>query len=176
MILMGDMMTKLLLAVLVLLCLSAPAGAAEEPRLLGTFGAWKAYAYDDTSGKVCFMSSAPAKSEISVKNAKRGDIYLFVTHWVGEKAKNVVSVALGYPPGGNAPTLAANGKTFTMFAEGEVAWAKDPTTDTAIADALQKGSTAVVKGASKRGTRTTDTYDLSGSGDAYKAITEECKM
>lgn len=170
-------MKRILSAALILLCLSAPARAAEEPRLLGAFGAWKAYTYDDTSGQVCFMSSAPEKSEASVKNAKRGDVYLFVTHWVGEKTKDVVSVALGYPPGGStAPTLAANGKTFTMFAEGEVAWAKDPATDNAIASALQKGSKAVVKGSSKRGTRTTDTYNLSGSGDAYKAITEECKM
>ena len=43
-------------------------------------------------------------------------------------------------------------------------------------DAIRKGSKVVVKGTSSRGTLTTDTFSLKGSGNAHDAITKECNM
>jgi hypothetical protein len=152
-----------------------PAGAASQPVSLGTFGNFGAYSYtDDNGGKVCFMSAKPDKSEASVKNAKRGEIFLFITHWQGDKTKNVVSAAVGYVPGDAKPSIAVDGKSFDVFPDGETLWTKDQSVDDALALAIQKGSNVTVKAVSKRGTKTTDTYNLKGSGDAYKAISKAC--
>lgn len=160
------------LALSVAVLLATPALAA-DPVSLGTFGSWSAYSYDEGSGKVCFMSTEPEKQDSSVKGVKRDTPHVFITHWSGEKSKNVFSVEAGYPyKTDGKPTVAVNGKTFTLFAEGEKAWSKSD--DEAIAVAVQKGSSLVVKGESKRGTKTTDTYSLKGSGDAYKAISKAC--
>ena len=150
---------------------------AQTPNPIGTFGEWKAYTYDDEGKKVCFMSSKPSKMEASVAKAKRGDVFFFVTHWAGEGTKNVISVSSGYPfKDGEQPKVILDGKTFDLFAQGEMAWASDQSQDDAISEGVRRGSSLVVKGTSKRGTKTTDTYSLKGSGDAWKAITKECEM
>lgn len=168
-------MKKHLFSALVALTISIPANAATDPKTLGVFGAWNAYTFNDRGGKVCFMSSQPEKKEASVKSVKRGDIFVFLTHWAKEGGKNVISVSVGYPfKDGSTATLSIGDQTFSLFTEGEMAWTRDQATDDAIASALQKGETLVVKGTSKRGTKTTDTYSLKGSGDAYKTVSKEC--
>lgn len=169
------------------LCALLAAGTAyanTEPRVLGAFADWSAHSFDDASGKVCFMTSKPQKSEASVKGVNRGNIALFVTHWAGDKTKNVISVSMGYPLKEGTPvTVTIDGKTYALATnlsnkpeEVEMAWAPDQATDDAIAGAIQKGSRMVVKGTSRRGTLTTDTYSLKGTGDAYKAISADCGL
>lgn len=157
----------------VLAIFAATAAQAAEPVVLGTYGDWTAYHFSDDKGKVCFMSSKPV--DTSCKGCKRGDISFFITHWQADKSKDVISVAIGYPfKSGSEATVEANGRSHKLFTDGEMAWAKDSATDGAIATDVQKGSKLVVKGTSQRGTNTTDTYSLKGSGDAYKAISTEC--
>lgn len=147
--------------------------AMAETQALGTFGGWKAYAHDGTDGKVCFMSAAPEKQDSSVANIKRGDAHLFLTHWAGTGAKNVINIDAGYPlKNDSTPTLTVDGKTFDLTPQGEKAWSRHQ--DDTIAQAMRRGSRVVVKGTSARGTQTTDTYSLKGSEDAYKAITKAC--
>jgi hypothetical protein len=119
------------------------------------------------------MSSQPQKQE--GKFTKRGEVFLFVTHSAADGTKDVVSVSAGYPYKENVDvTLKANGRSFALFTQGETAWAREKSADAAISEAIRKGATLTVKGTSKRGTLTTDTYSLKGSGDAYKAISKEC--
>ena len=156
--------------------------ANTDPRALGAFGDWSAHSFDDATGKVCFMTSEPTKSEASVKGVNRGKIALFITHWAGDKTKNVISVSMGYPLKEGTPvTVTVDGKTYALATnlsnkseEAEMAWAPDQATDDALASAIQKGSRLTVKGTSRRGTITTDTYSLKGTGDAYKAISGDC--
>lgn len=153
----------------------AQGGSAQDPVSLGSFGDWTAYSFTEASGRVCFMSSQPKKQEASIKNVKRGEAFMFITHWASEKTKNVVSVSVGYPLKENSQvTLSVDGKDFKLFTQGEMAWTRDQATDDAISDALAKGSRVVVEGASWRGTRTTDSYSLKGSAQAYSAITKAC--
>ncbi|NIP75997.1 MAG: hypothetical protein GTN90_08450, partial [Xanthomonadales bacterium] len=51
---------------------------------------------------------------------------------------------------------------FTMFTEGETAWAPSSDDDNALIAAFRKGANAKVEGTSTRGTKTVDTFSLSG--------------
>lgn len=162
------------LTVMLGLVVAVPALAA-DPLELGQFGQWKAFSFTDGSGagKVCFMSSKPQKQE--GKFTKRGDVAFFITHWAAEGTRDVVSVAIGYPfKKGSTLRVLIDGTEYKMTTDGEMAWAADSTTDKTISEAVRRGSKLVVKGVSQRGTETTDTYSLSGSGDAYKKITDAC--
>lgn len=168
---------------LALFLLSSLAVAAENkvssdaPFSLGDFGTWKAYYFidQDTGGKVCFMSSSPEKEEGAYNKNNRGKVLFFVTHWAGEKTSNVVSVSAGYPyKEGSEATVSIDGRDFTLATVNETAWVRDSSTDDTVTAALRKGSTLIIKGVSKRGTATTDTYNLKGSAQAYTAITKAC--
>lgn len=146
---------------------------AAEPTLIGSYDGWKAYHFLDQGKKVCFMSRAPEKQEGNFK--KRGSVLLFVTRWSGEKDRNVVSLAGGYPFKEKAPvSVQVKGHSFDLFSQGEMAWTKDGGTDDALVKEMRAGATMIVKGTSARGTATTDTYGLKGTVDAYDAISKEC--
>ena len=158
--------------------------ASNNTQALGVFNDWKAFSFVDAGmgGKACFMTSEPKKTEASVKGVNRGKIALFVTHWAGDKTKNVISVSMGYPLKEGTPvTVTVDCKTYALATnlsnkadEAEMAWAPDQATDDALAAAIQRGSQLVVKGTSRRGTLTTDTYSLKGTGASYRAISQDC--
>ncbi|SMH57817.1 invasion associated locus B family protein [Azospirillum agricola] len=159
-----------------LLVIAGPAGAA-DPRLLGTFKDWNAFAFEEKGSKVCYISSQPKKKEPAA--AKRGDVYVLVTHRPTEKTLDVVSFIAGYPFKKESETvLDVAGKSFKLFTDGETAWARDSDTDKAVTAAMRdaKGKPMVVKGVSGRGTKTTDTYSLDGLAQAYDAINQACNV
>jgi hypothetical protein len=165
----------MLLAAPLLVFPGASALAAPDAKLIGSFEDWNAYSFMDGKDKVCFMSAKPSATKASATIKKRGDVLLFITHWPGEKERNVVSVSIGYPfKQGSESTVSVDGKDFALSTEGETAWTKDPETDEAITAAIRKGAGLSVAGVSKRGTKTTDTYSLKGSGAAYDSISKEC--
>lgn len=146
------------------------------PRLSSKHGDWAVYVYEDNGHKVCFMTSQPTKS--AGNYTKRGEIHAFITHWTEDGSKNVFNIIAGYPiKTGSTVTVTIDGKKFSLpTVKGETAWAADQATDNALADALQRGSSMVVKGTSQRGTLTTDTYSLRGTTAAYKALGSACNM
>ena len=146
------------------------------PRLSSKHGDWAVYVYEDNGHKVCFMTSQPTKS--AGNYTKRGEIHAFITHWTEDGSKNVFNTIAGYPiKTGSTVTITIDGKKFSLpTVKGETAWAADQATDNALADALQRGNSMVVKGTSQRGTLTTDTYSLRGTTAAYKALNTACSM
>lgn len=153
----------------------APAAHAADPKIIGSYGAWTAYSFDEKAGKVCYMASQPEKAEGDY--SARGDIFALVTHRPGEKSRDVVSIVAGYPyKEGSEVELSVGKKDWNLFTQGERAWARDSKTDQAIVESLRKGSKLVVKGTSARGTLTTDTYSLAGSNNAYEAISKACSV
>lgn len=164
-----------LLAAAVAVALLGPASAAlaAEPRHLGTFRDWNAFVLEEPSGKVCWMASRPKKQQGDF--TKRGDVFVLVTHRPAENSRDVVSFVAGYSfaDGGDVTVQVGNQK-FELFTEGDTAWARDDKTDRALSQAIRQGASMTVRGTSSRGTRTTDTYSLSGSGAAYKAIGDAC--
>lgn len=166
---------KIVFAILLIVLGGANAANASEPRLMGTFGDWTAYSFTENGNKVCYMASQP-KTAVGNYTA-RGDIFALITHRPAEKTKNVFSYITGYPyKPGSEVTMSVNGRTFKLFTQDDTAWAADAAADTSVARAIQDGSKMIVKGTSKRGTLTTDTFGLSGSSKAYQAISKECGL
>lgn len=149
--------------------------AANVPTEIGEYGDWTAYTYKDGKNLVCYMASTPKKDEGNYK--KRGDIYAVVTHRPADKSYNVVNFVAGYDyKNGSNVTVKIGTTTFhNLFTNGENAWAPDSTTDKQLIDAMKRGERMIVEGISARGTKTKDTYSLSGFTGAYKAISTKCK-
>lgn len=152
------------------------ATASSTPKHLGKFGNWNAFTFNDDAGKkVCFMSSTPASAKGNYN--RRGDIYAYITHWPSKGHKNMINIDTGYPYKANSMVdVAIGGDKFKLATEGEKAWAYNQSDDDEITTAIRKGSTMIVKGTSTRGTLTTDTYSLRGTGEAYDAISKACDI
>jgi hypothetical protein len=147
--------------------------AKPETKRIGSFSGWDAYEHTDKGAKLCYLHALPKKKEPA--SAKRGEIYILVTHKPMDKIRNEVSIYFGYPLKQAAAAQAVIGPTtIDMFTHEEAAWAADAATDQKLVDALRKGKTLVVKGESARGTKTTDTYELGGFTEALQAIDKAC--
>lgn len=169
------MSLRSILAVSALLSVVAFSAMADEPKVISTHGDWTAYSFKEGAGTVCYMASTPKKSEGAYK--VRGDIFALVTHRPAENTKNVFSYITGYDyKSGSDVQLIIDGTTYTLFTHKDMAWAKDADTDNKITQALRKGSKMTVKGVSTRGTETTDTFSLKGTGGASDAINKACNV
>lgn len=164
---------KLIISSVVFGVLLYGSAQAAEPKLIGEHGDWSSYVFMENNNKVCYMVSQPKKT--SGNYTKRGEVYALVTHRPAEKSKNVFSYIAGYTyKPGSEVTVSVNNQNFRLFTQDDSAWASDEATDNKITDAIKRGSSLVIKGASSRGTETTDTFGLSGSSSAFKAISSEC--
>jgi len=176
---MSILRNLLLSAFVVLAGLSNAALAETKPKQIGSFNDWSAFVLGEGKSKTCYIVGRP-KSSVP-KGAKRGDVYILVSHRPAEKVRNEVSINPGYvyKKDGKVDVAIGDAKyEFVVFDKPgylDSAWAPNPTTDTAVTEAMSKGSQLVVKGVSSHGTQTTDTYSLSGVTAALKAIGDACK-
>lgn len=156
-----------------------PAVSAKDKRdIIGSYKDWDAIKITRTGGaKECYMLSSVKGWKASKRGVNRGDIYMTVTHKPSMGITGEVNVNVGYPMRVNSEAVVTidGRKRFELFTEGNSAWAYDPQEDKALVKAMKAGSKLVVTGNSQRGTRTTDTYSLSGFTAAYNAITRACK-
>lgn len=157
--------------------LLAPSVAdAQSSRLLGSYRDWDAHVRGSGSSKECYMLSAVKRWSASRSGVRRGDTYITVTHRPAMAVTGEVNVIVGYPlrQGSELRITVDGGRRFDLFTEGRGAWAYDSKDDTAIVNAMKRGNSLVATASSQRGTRTTDTYSLSGFTAAYNAITRAC--
>ena len=132
--------------------ISQAAIAQNAPQLIDVYGKWEAYSYSEKGKKVCYIGSQPTSAKGDY--TQRGKIYVMVTHRPALKLFNEVS--------------------FKLFTYEDSAWAVNGEEDRKLVSAMKSGSTMVVVGNSSRGTKTTDTYSLSGFTAAYNAISKAC--
>ena len=148
--------------------------AAAQDKALGTFRDWSAEIFSEGGKIVCSMWSQPTKAE--GKYTRRGDVYVFVTHRPASDRLNELSFEAGYTFKPDSDVSAVIGReTFVLFTNDSTAWNRTTEGDEAFVKAMRSGSRLVVKGASSRGTLTTDTYSLSGFSAAHNAINAACK-
>lgn len=167
-------MTRLILGLLLTLVTVLPAWA-EGPTAIGNFRNWNGYTYTENGKKVCFMATKPTRTLPA--GVTRGDIYAMITHRPGENSNGVVSIVTGYTYKSNSDVQVTIGnQRFSLFTDGDTAWARDEATDRALVAAIKGGSAMTVAGTSSRGTKTTDTYSLAGSSAAYQAISQQCGL
>ncbi len=156
----------------------AESAVAQKRDLLGSYRDWDALTTTESDGsKTCYMISSPKRSEVSRRGARRGDIYMTVTHRPKFGVTGEVSAVMGYPlKVGSDVRIEVDGKSrFNLFTEGNAAWAYDARDDGRIVTAMKRGNALIVRGTSTRGTNTTDRYSLSGFTAAYNAITSACR-
>ena len=161
---------------------AAPAPAAPsipgapQPTLLGQYVDWGAYTAAPGGKKVCFALAKPATSRTTPPNRPRDPPYMFISSRPAEKVKDEVSVIIGYglKPNTDA-SLDVGGSSYPMFTQNDGAWIKNPADEARLVDALRKGTDAVVKGTSARGTSSTDTYPLRGLAQALDRVGQECQ-
>lgn len=147
---------------------------AGEPRLIKTDGQWNSYVVlEGGKAAACYMASKPVSSK--GKYAKRGAAYAIITHRPPDRTKNVFNYQAGYTykPGSDV-TVEIDGVKFMLYTSADTAWAQDSDTDNKLAKAISSGKSMTVRGMSSKGTETTDTISLDGSGAAYERITGEC--
>ncbi|MDH3231870.1 MAG: invasion associated locus B family protein [Alphaproteobacteria bacterium] len=155
--------------------LSLPALGQEGLEDLGTFKDWQARSYKEGGKLVCTMFSVPTASEGDYTN--RGEVYVFVTHRPAHNRTDEVSINIGYTFKKGAPVnVVISGTTHELFSDRSTAWTRDSKADRALVQAMRAGAEMIVQGVSGRGTRTTDTFSLSGFSAAHNAITSACRV
>ena len=172
-------MNKVLGIVMGLSLAAALPAAAEPGNLLGVFGNWTAYSSGTGSSLTCYALSKPRASRPNT--AKRSAVYLMVSDWPSRKVKGEAQIVYGYQ--GSEKGTAALGvgaDKFTFFIrnsgkEGS-AWLQQLGDNARLITAMQEGVSAVAGGVSMRGTKTSDTYSLSGFKDALEKVHAVCQM
>ena len=161
---------------LALTAVTSCAQAPSNPTSLGASGDWEAFTYEAEGSKVCYVYSAPKKSEANKKSAGRGPIYFMVTHWPGKKVKAQPSTFIGYAfKEGSDVKLTIDTRDFILYPVDNMAWTDKVETERAILAAMKSGKTMSVSGTSAKGTTTKDSYSLSGISAAMDTIDGACK-
>jgi len=171
-------MKNLLLSICICVLASLPIitvaeAQSKEPITLGTFKDWQAYSWVENGQKICYMLSRPTKS--APKGVNRDDIYLMVTYRPKSGSKEEVSHITGYTyKDRSTVNMLVGNRKFVLATNGDVAWVPEGESDAKLISAMRGGSKLVVKGTSKRGTLTTDSYSLQGFTAAHKQIRKSC--
>jgi len=147
---------------------------AGQPRLMAEYDDWEVYVFFEDDKKVCYIASQPKGREGNY--TRRGETFALITHRPADNTRDVFSYITGYTyKAGSEAVVTIDGKDFPLFTQDETAWAPDSESDSRLANAIRSGSKMVVKGQSSRGTLTTDTFSLKGSGAAYNRMAQECR-
>jgi hypothetical protein len=152
--------------------------AQESTNLVATKTDWSVFT--EGNPKECWGVSSP-KETVNSRNGqpvsvRRGDILLFVTFRPGSGAKGEISFTGGYPFAPQSTVkVEIDGQSFELFSDGEWAWPASAEADAALLTAMKKGSTAILTGASGRGTQTKDTFSLRGFTAAMQEAEARCK-
>lgn len=154
-----------------------PAVAAEQPTLLGVSKAWTAYQANSPDGKVCYALSKPT-AVLPLKGA-RDPIYVIISVWPGRNVKDELQIVPGYLYKEGEPVFAQVGnRKIEFFSRNDAtagsAWVKDVSDEDTLVRAMRSGTALTVTGTSKKGTKTTDTYSLSGIATALTRAHEAC--
>ena len=154
----------------------AAAPAFAEPVQMLIEKDWGAYRYDNDDSRICFVSSVPTKSKGKYDPENRGDIRVFVSHGPGKAERDVVQVIAGYRYKAQSEvTLSIDGKSFKLFTLEDRAYAESEEDDRRIIVQMKRGNKMTIIGTSSRGTKTTDTYSLSGFTKTKAVIDKTCK-
>jgi hypothetical protein len=154
--------------------------AAEPANILGVFGSWSAYSSGSGSSLTCYALAKPRATRPAA--AKRGsNVYLMISDWPGRKVKAEPQIVYGYQAKENgAAALGVGPDKFTFFIRNSgkdgSAWLQQLNDNPRLITAMQGGVSAVASGTSSKGTKTTDTYSLSGFNDALAKVHAACQM
>jgi hypothetical protein len=156
------------------------AQAQESTNLVSHHTDW--YVFSETSpSKQCWAVSKPKEtvntdSAGRVKSVTRSEILLFVSHEPANGVKGQISFQGGYPfAGGSEVKLTIGDASYSLFTEGEVAWAATAEDDARIIASMKRGASAKLTARSARGTVTNDTFSLLGFTASAEDAAKQCQ-
>ena len=153
-----------------------PYTIAAEPKKIYEKRDWAAYVFAGEKGQICYIASAPKKQKGRYKKKNRGQPYALMTNRPAENIKGEVNFIAGYNYKQNSSVeVRISKKTFDLFTQQDGAWSREPAVDAKLVKAMKNGNRMTVIGTSSRGTKTTDTYSLSGFTAVKKRIDKACK-
>jgi hypothetical protein len=150
--------------------------AQESTNRVATMTDWNVFT--EESPKECWGVSKP-KEMVNTRDGqpvsvRRGDVLLFVTFRPGEAGQ--ISFTGGYPfASGSTVDVTIDGQPYQLFTDGEWAWPGSAADDATLLAAMKRGTTAVMKARSGRGTQTQDSFSLRGFTAAMEDAEKRCK-
>ncbi|PTM55256.1 invasion associated locus B family protein [Phreatobacter oligotrophus] len=150
----------------------ASGGGAQQGAAVAQFGDWGVFTSTTQRGKVCYAASQP-KSRAPA-GLQRDPAFFFLTSRPGENVRNEVSLTLGFPLKGDA-TATIGSASFALYTQQNGAWIKNAAEEGRMVQAMRGGSQLTVRSTSLRGNVTTDTYSLTGLGQALDRVAQECR-
>lgn len=160
------------LAAALWLAIPATAGAEDVTKLVSMMD-WSLYTDAKNPHQFCFVTSAPQTSEPA--DTAREAPRLYVSAWPAENVRTEISVRLGFPAKkGSAITANIAPAAFKLFHSDDRAYVPDDTQESKLLEAMKKGSKLTVTATTATGTSVTDTYSLSGLGQALQELKKTC--
>lgn len=157
------------LAALLVAAVPAAAQRRAQPQRLGIHQSWTAATTQEGGQKVCYAFARVARSNGAPGN--RGVVTLTVTH--RPSGRDQLTVSVGYPYAREAEAVMRIGSAEFRSYGGVGSSAFFQSAPNLIAE-LRNGRDATVRSAGPGGRGTvTDTFPLSGFGNAYAAISRE---
>jgi invasion protein IalB len=160
---------------------------AAKPESDISYGDWSVFHSQSGKTKICYALSQPKDRQPD--DLKRDPGYAYVTERPGEGVRNEVSFIMGFDIGAPnpdsddpkdkkkkliAPTAELGDDTFDLLSKGGNLWVKNAAQESDLIAGMRKGGKLVVKATSKKGNLTTDTYSLSGFGQAIDRAVKDC--
>ncbi len=143
--------------------------APAAPREIGKFEDWTAATHQEAGQTVCYAFTRASASTPSLPG--RGDVVLTVTERPGA-ARDAVALSAGFAYAQNAAASAQiDQATMPLYTAQRSAFARD---GKAMAAAMERGHSAIIKSPGLRNASVTDTFSLRGFSPAYAAINKAC--
>jgi hypothetical protein len=162
-----------MLATAGLFCCVAPHAYSADVSKLATMIDWALYTDSKTPHQFCFVTSEPKSSDPA--DTAREAPRIYISAWPGEGIKGEVSVRLGFPPKKSSEISASiDPASFKLFASDERAYVQDQTLELKLVDAMKKGSKLTISATTATGSAVTDTYSLTGLGQALQELQKTC--
>jgi len=136
--------------------------------------------YEDADPKECWAVAAP-KETVNTRDGRvvtvtRSQMLLMTFFRPGAGVDAQVTFTGGYPfANGSTVNLNVDGTEFELITQGEWAWPENKSEDAKIVTAMKRGATAIVTGRSSRGTKTQDTFSLTGFTAALGEAESRCQ-
>lgn len=168
------LISKIIAMSAIALILPSASASAQTPKLEGTYKDWASYSRDVGGDKSCYaITKAKTKSPSSVKH---GDIYFMISNWRSGVAFEQPSFLASYPLNPNVAPEAKVGSSKTNFyiAENE-AFIDSASDEKRLVKAMRGGATMSLSAQSKRGTRVSYTFSLSGVTAALAKTKAACQ-
>ena len=152
---------------LLILGLGAATPVSAQPRSLGIFGSWGAFAGEGR----CYAIAQPAAAQ----PAAGGQPFAAVGHWPARHSGGQLHVRLGREKRpGSAVLLRIDGRSFQLLGGGRDGWAADTRADQEIQAAMRTGIEMIVETRSAEGLLVRDHYPLRGAATAMDAAAIAC--